>query len=113
MTVTADSRRIISGSHDRLIRVWDLASGRLERTFESSGYVQSVAVTRDGLRIISCGDEKVHTWDLTNGQESISWVSDPGVRVLTCSTVPSEVSLIVYGDSAGGVHVLRLIEATM
>ena len=34
MAVTPDGQRVISASRDRTLKVWDLASGRLERTLE-------------------------------------------------------------------------------
>ena len=53
------------------MRVWDLASGRLERTLEGhTGRVMAVAVTADGQRIVSSGggDGTVRVWDLASGR---------------------------------------------
>ena len=50
--VTADGR-IVSGSIDKTIKVWDLASGRLLCSLVGhTGRVTSVALTADG-RIVS------------------------------------------------------------
>ena len=49
MALTADGR-IISGSGDGRIRVWDLESGRLLRSLNGhTGSVEAVVVTVDGL----------------------------------------------------------------
>lgn len=37
--------------------------------------------------------------------------ADPGICVQACCAVPLDRSLFVYGDSKGGVDVLRLLEA--
>ncbi len=45
---------MVSGSADKTVRVWDLASGRCEATLEGhGGYVTSVAVSPDGKRVVS------------------------------------------------------------
>ena len=70
MAVTADGQRIVSGGADRTVRVWNLASGRLERTLEGhTGQVRAVAVTADGQRIVSGGtDGTVRVWNLASGR---------------------------------------------
>lgn len=35
MAFTADGRLLASGSHDAAVRLWNLASGRVERTFRT------------------------------------------------------------------------------
>ncbi len=43
-------------------------------------------------------------------REVASWTPDPGIGVSACCSVPTDASLIVYGDMGGGVNVLRLLE---
>src|SRR4051794_33073157 len=49
-----DGHRIVSGSHDRTLRVWDLRMGKEVRRFEGHlGPVWAVAVSADGRRVAS------------------------------------------------------------
>jgi WD40 repeat protein len=72
VTVTADGR-VISGSHDGTVRVWDLDSGELLRTLTDHQShlrgVGAVAVSADGGRAVF-GDYggTVRVWDLDAGE---------------------------------------------
>ena len=119
LAVTADGRRVMTASpkwaigyYDEAcdVGVWDLASGRLERSLVHQSMVYSVAVTPDGRRLVSMELHRLHVWDVETGAEVTSWTPDPAVKLCTCCTAPGEDSLIVCGDSSGGIHVLRLLE---
>ncbi len=46
-----DGARVLSGSDDKTVKLWDAATGALLRTFEGhTGYVTSVAFSPDGTR---------------------------------------------------------------
>eukprot|EP00741_Cyanophora_paradoxa_P012951 tig00020660_g12507.t1 len=68
---TPDGKRIVSGSCDKLVRVWDAESGELLLPLEGhEGQVTSVAVSADGKRIVSgSSDETVRVWDAESGAE--------------------------------------------
>ena len=67
--MSPDGRRIVSGSSDNTVAVWDLESGALiHRLAGHQGWVSSVAVSPDGRRIVSGSDDKtVAVWDLESG----------------------------------------------
>jgi WD40 repeat protein len=71
VAVTPDGRYIVSGSSDKTLRVWDLASGRPVRTLAGHGdSVGAVAVTPDGRYIVSGSrDKTLKVWDLAAGKD--------------------------------------------
>ena len=67
MCVSPDGARVISGSRDRTLMVWDTATGQqVGKTIEGhERWVNDVAVTSDVQRVISVSeDETVRVWDL-------------------------------------------------
>ena len=77
--MSPDGRRIVSGSDDNTVAVWDLETGtRIHRLTGHQGAVRSVAVSPDGRRIVSGSDDKtVAVWDLETGTQIHS---SPGIK---------------------------------
>jgi WD40 repeat protein len=65
-----DGKQIITGSNDRTIKLWDVATGREIRTFfgHTDG-VESVVFSPDGRQILSSGDKTIKLWDVATGRE--------------------------------------------
>ncbi len=66
--IVPGGKRIISGLSDRMLRIWDLDSGRQEGgdMIGHTGWVNSVALLQDGKRAISAsGDNTLKVWDIT------------------------------------------------
>ena len=64
-----DGTKIISGSHDKSIRIWDAKTWTLENTLgRRMGWVISVAYSSDGTKIISGSHDKtIRIWDTHSG----------------------------------------------
>jgi WD40 repeat protein len=71
VAVSPDGRRIVSGSDDNSVVVWDLETGtQIHRLTGHQGWVSAVAVSPDGRRIISgSSDQTVAVWDLETGTQ--------------------------------------------
>ncbi|BAZ24946.1 WD-40 repeat protein [Kalymmatonema gypsitolerans NIES-4073] len=69
--VTPDSKRVISGSSDCTLKVWDLKTGKELHTLTGhSNSVYALTVTPDGKRVISgSSDSTLKVWNLETGEE--------------------------------------------
>ncbi|MEB3327608.1 MAG: hypothetical protein VKQ33_00065 [Candidatus Sericytochromatia bacterium] len=69
LAASMDGTRLVSGSHDRTVRVWDVASGRWLRTLEGAvGPARAVAVEGVGREVMAAGtDGVIRRYDLDTG----------------------------------------------
>ena len=68
---STDGTRIISGSSDKSVRVWDASTGAELKVIEGhTSTVLSVAFSTDSTRIVSGSiDKSVRVWDALTGAE--------------------------------------------
>jgi WD40 repeat protein len=71
VAITPDGKKIVSGSADNTIRVWDLDSGKEIKKLEGyADWVTLLAITPDGKKIVSgSADNTIRVWDLDSGKE--------------------------------------------
>ena len=71
VTFSADSKLVVSGSHDETIKIWDAATGREMQTLEGHrDWVRSVAFSADSKLVVSgSDDETIKIWDAATGRE--------------------------------------------
>jgi hypothetical protein len=69
VAIAPDGRTGLSGSVDKTLKLWDLATGATIRTLTGhTDVVQSVAIAPDGRTALSgCKDKTLQLWDLTTG----------------------------------------------
>jgi len=68
-----NGKQIVSGGHDKTLRIWDATSGQLLKILKGhTGWfnaVTSVAFSPDGKRIVSGStDKNIRIWDASSGQ---------------------------------------------
>ena len=66
-----DGAKIVSGSTDKSVRVWDASTGAaLQQLNGHTANVNSVAFSHDGMYIVSgSSDKSVRVWDFETGVE--------------------------------------------
>ena len=85
VAVTRDGQHIISGSEDKLVKVWSVASKSLVSTCEGhTDWLEAVAAMPDGQRILSGSmDNTVRVWHLDGTHlNTFSELHDAWVRAL-------------------------------
>lgn len=65
-----DGTLALSGSRDNTLKLWDVSSGRLLRTFEGHiNRIESIAFSPDGNQVLSgAADNTLKLWDTATGQ---------------------------------------------
>ncbi|CDF33339.1 WD40-repeat containing protein [Chondrus crispus] len=72
VAMSGDGRRVVSGSEDKSVRVWDVERGAQvrEALVGHTGGVLSVAMSGDGSRVVSGSDDtSVRVWDVEKGAQ--------------------------------------------
>ena len=72
VVVSADGRRVVSGSYDKSVRIWDAETGaQLGHALTGhTDWVRSVAISANGSRVVSGSfDKSVRVWDVVTGAQ--------------------------------------------
>jgi WD40 repeat protein len=70
LTFSPDGRQLLSTSHDKTLRLWDVASGTELRRFEGHKYADiCAAFTPDGKQIVSGDTDGLRLWDAGSGKD--------------------------------------------
>ncbi|MBL8424565.1 MAG: pentapeptide repeat-containing protein [Candidatus Accumulibacter phosphatis] len=103
-----DGRRLLSGSYDETLRLWDAETGQEIRSFTGhQGPVASVAFSPDGRRLLSGSkDQTLRLWDAESGQVIRSFAGHQS-WVTSIAFSPDDRRLLSGSDD----HTLRLWDA--
>lgn len=75
LAVSPDGKRIASGGCDRTVRVWEVASAKLEQSIENhADWVMGVAFAPDGKHLLTCSrDKTAKVWDLSTKESVLTF----------------------------------------
>ncbi len=91
-----DTCKLISGSNDTTVKLWDVISGKLLHTFTGhTKYVSSVAVSADDRKVLSGSwDGTIRLWNIISGENlmTITAHEEPVIGVAISSDAKHAVS---------------------
>jgi mono/diheme cytochrome c family protein len=95
---SADGAIIASASYDKLVKLWDVATGAERATLkEHSDAVYAVAFVPGGTHVLSAaGDRTIKVWDLQTGKRVLT-ISDPLDAVYSLAVHPSGQRIAAAG----------------
>src|SRR5262249_23487658 len=107
-SASADGKKVVTGSHDNTLKVWDVETGEAEQTMKGhAAPVRAVTFHPDGKRIISGSwDKTVRVWDRASGQQ-LSSFEFAGAKVERIGLLPDGKRLLVVGESAPRLYDLE------
>ncbi|NEP45495.1 MAG: hypothetical protein F6K35_42280, partial [Okeania sp. SIO2H7] len=89
VALTPDGTKAVSGSRDKTLKIWDLATGKELATLTGHTYkVTAVALTPDGTKAVSGSEDKtLKIWDLATGKE-LATLTGHTYRVIAVALTP-------------------------
>jgi len=108
VAVSSDGMKIATGHLDGGLRLWDVGSGRVERTVRGhDDFVVTLAFPPDGHHLVSGGnDYKTRIWALDQGTDTFRSVSEIALNsCVNCVAVSRDGKTVVTGCNDGTARV--------
>lgn len=109
LALSTDGKKLAAGGIDRMVRVWDIATGTLEHAIENhADWVLGVAFTPDGKGLVTASrDKTAKIWDLANKESLLTFPDHQNIVYSVAATPDGK-----FGISSGEDAQIRIWQAT-
>jgi WD40 repeat protein len=114
VSFSPDGRLALTGSADRTMRLWDVASGKELRRFTGhANAVVRVGFTPDGRHALSAAsryqtpDGPARVWDLDTGKERGA-LDDDSEEAIGCAAFTPDGGAVLLGQASGPLRLAPL-----
>ncbi|KIJ15072.1 hypothetical protein PAXINDRAFT_169274 [Paxillus involutus ATCC 200175] len=110
MAYLPGEERLVTGSYDGTVRIWNVENGEQEgMAMEHGGWVMGLAVTRDGKRILSVDRREVlKVWDVETHQPIAEWGDRMHGAPISCIATSPDDQLVASGPCDGGIVIREM-----
>jgi Tol biopolymer transport system component len=108
-----DGKQVATGA-DKVVRLWELATGRETKQIALGEKVGRLAFSPDGRRLVTVSADKngpLQTWDLATGK--IVWMSRVGRGALTSMALSPDGGRVAVGSDDNSVYVYDMPSGKM
>jgi WD40 repeat protein/uncharacterized caspase-like protein len=102
LALSPDDKLALSGSMDNSAKLWDVASGRLIRTFEHANMVGNVAFLPDGKHVLTSASNAVYLWDIMSGRLVREYFVPDEIASMSCT---ADGRMILAASMRGGIYI--------
>ncbi|MHA1253400.1 MAG: WD40 repeat domain-containing protein, partial [Candidatus Helarchaeota archaeon] len=112
ITITNDGKKIVSGSTDGTIKIWNFKNGRLEATLQDIGsIIMNLIITPDDEYIISNSQDKIKIWNLETYDLIFTLSGQKGI--INSFDITSDGKFLIAGTNSGNIIIWDLINKTI
>lgn len=111
VAIQAEGKWMVTSSEDGTVKVWDMRTGSIQRSFSHNDRVTDVVIHPNQGEVISCDyGGNVRVWDLSENQCTHQLIPEDNVPVRSVS-VASDGSMVVAGNNNGNVYVWKMFNS--
>lgn len=105
-----DGKKLVSGSEDKTVKIWNLSNGQEARTLTGhSDVIYSVAISPDGETLVSGSkDNTIKFWNISKGEESSTVIYSFWLKEVRSVAISPNRQIVASGGSDNAIKLWNL-----